>query len=138
MNKEEWKSFWIGVALFIAIGVVPFFCRKEKRDEINKHTMYAVGVITKKTGSLKNGNHWHYKFKYKGEEYQSYKSTSVKYDIAVGDYYLIQFSYKDPEKNTILYEYKVNIESALNMLDSFWTKLPKKNVEYRQKKNRFW
>lgn len=137
MNREEWKSFWVGVAVFIVIVVVPYFCRRSKRIEIDKHTAYAVGVITKKTGSLKNGNHWHYKFMYKGKEYEENRQTEEVYDVAIGDFYLVQFSYKEPDKNTILYEYKIRPERAITLLDTFWTRLPKDIAEFRQKKIRF-
>lgn len=97
------KSFLLFLALIIVCFIVPFLCRQNKEKSIRENTRYTVGVITKKTGSLKNGNHWHYRFLYNGKKIENYKSTHVDFDVNIGDYFIVELSSRKPEFNNILY-----------------------------------
>jgi hypothetical protein len=75
----------------IILFVLPYLCRKARKEDVIKHSMYAFAQIIKKTGSSKNGNHWHYEFLYKGKVTENYQSTDVNYEVKVGDFFCSQF-----------------------------------------------
>ena len=138
MNNENMKSLWIGLLLFSIIFIIPYYCRKGKEAEIDKYKLFAIGHITKQTGSLKNGKHWHYEFEYKNEIYRNYRSTHVGYNINIGDLFLVQFSEKDPNKNRILYEYKIDPQRTSGNTDIIWKEIPLNSIEFNKKNDKWW
>lgn len=137
MNKEDIKTILLGLGLLIIIFIVPYFWRKSKSDDIEKNKKYTIGVISKKTGSLKNGYHWHYEFYYNGKKYEAYRSTHIGYDVKVGNYFLIQFSSKNPEYSKVFYEYQLEPDK-IEYKNYVWDTIPKSILQYHKKQNRLW
>jgi hypothetical protein len=123
MTKENIKSVLVGVPFLILLFGGSYLWRQNKAKDISNNSKYSIGIIIKKTGSLTSGVQWHYEFKYDGHVYSGYRSTHVDYDVAQGDYFLVNFSSKHPDHNKILYDYKVNKE-RLNFVDSVWDTIP--------------
>ena len=92
---------------------------KYRDDDIKNHSKFAFAKIFKKTGSLKNGNHWHYSFTFEGKPYFGHRSTHVDYDINIGEYFLVSFSSTDPDHNRIIYKSKLKINPAM-VKNSVW------------------
>ena len=122
MKKEKLRWFFIILFVFL-LFFISYLYRKNKNDDIQAHSKFAIGKIFKQTGSLKSGNAWHYQFSYLGKPYEGYRSTHVDYDISLGDYFLVNFSSLNPEHSKILYDYKLNSDK-LNYIDSVWDKIP--------------
>jgi hypothetical protein len=55
----------IALLLVIIIFGVPYLWRRYRDNDIKVNSKYACAKIVKKTGSLKNGNHWHYAIYYR-------------------------------------------------------------------------
>ena len=104
--SENLKSALLILAV-ISLIPISYYIRESRNDEIEKNSGFAIGHIYKKTWSLKNGNQWHYRFYYHPKWYTGYKSDHVDYDISVNDYFLIEFSTLDPQKNKIHFNYKL-------------------------------
>jgi hypothetical protein len=97
--------------------------RQNRDKDIKQHSQYACGRIIRRTGSLKNGNHWHYEFFINGRMFEGYRSTHVDYNVSVGDYFLVNFSKVNPQHSKIMYEYKLkNYDSAI--VRQVWNKVP--------------
>ncbi len=107
MKKEKIKSLLLIVLVF-SLFPLSYFYRRYKRDDIETNSKFAIGRIFKLTTSLKSGDAWYYQFKYKDNVYENYRSTHVDYDVAIGDYFLVNFSSKNPEHSEILYDYKLD------------------------------
>lgn len=113
----------VSILFVFALFLFSYLYRKHKSNDIETHSKFTIGEIFKFTTSLKSGNAWHYKFKYNNNWYENYRSTHVDYDVNKGDYFLVNFSSKDPEHSKILYEYKLN-NDRLNYVDSVWDTIP--------------
>ena len=124
-------------ALLAIIGVVfiilPYFFRKDEAKGIKAHSKFALGKIIRKSSTLKSGDYWHYQFKYKENVYENSRATHVNYDVDIGDYFLVNFSSKNPENSKILYEYKLNADK-LNYVDSLWDTIPQNILHSSLKK----
>lgn len=57
----------------------------------------------------------------KNSWYENYRSTHIDYDVNKGDYFLVNFSSKDPEHSKILYRYKLNKDK---LTYSVWDTIP--------------
>ena len=84
---EQIKSLLVILAVIALFFVVPYFWRQNRDKDIQQNSKYTCGKIIKKTGSLKNGNHWHYQFFANGRLYEDYRSTRVDYNVNIGDYF---------------------------------------------------
>jgi len=135
VNKEDVKSILYGVGLIIVIFIIPYFWRKNKKRDIDENSKYAIALIIKKTGSLKNGYHWHYQFFYNNRVYEAYRSTHIGYDVKIGDYFLVKFSYKNPSHSKILYEYQLKPGNQ-QYINYVWDTIPTSILVYNQKKDR--
>jgi hypothetical protein len=100
---KTWIAFLL---LLIILFVIPWIVRESKRKDIDNHPMYTFGLITRKTGSLKNGSSWHYKYTYKNKTYEDYKPTDINYQVNLGDWFLVKFSSENPGSSRIIYEFK--------------------------------
>lgn len=109
--------------ILIVFIILPYFWRKNEAYDIKENSQFTIGKITRFSRTLKSGDYWHYGFKYKDSVYENSRSTHVEYDIKIGDYFLVNFSSKDPEHSKILYEYKLN-DDRLNYIDSVWDTIP--------------
>jgi hypothetical protein len=124
MNKGNIKSILVGIPLFALLFGGSYLWRQQRDQDINENSKYAIGHIQKKTGSLTSGEQWHYEFEYNEVRYEGYRSTHVDYDVHLGDYFLVNFSSKDPDHSKILYEYKLN-DDKRNYADSIWDTIPR-------------
>lgn len=97
--------------------------RSYRDNDIKNNSNFIFGKVFKKTGSLKNGNSWHYNFIFEGKSYEDNWSTHVDYDVHLGEYFLINFSSRYPEHNKILYKYKLKVDSHI-VKDSVWNTIP--------------
>ena len=77
----------VSVLFVFAIFLFSYLYRKHKNNDIEAHSKFTIGRIFKFTTSLKSGNAWHYKFKYKDNWYENYRSTHVDYDVNMGDFF---------------------------------------------------
>jgi len=121
------KSFIFILLLAAVLFGGSYLWRRHRDNDISENRLYAFGRIYKRSGSLKNGTHWHYRFNYHRTPYESYRSTHVDYDISIGDYFLIEFSSKDPDHSKILYQYKLKTYRPA-LLDSLWKAIPESLV----------
>lgn len=123
MTERE-KSGLFALLLVIIIFGVPYLWRRYRDNDIKVNSKYAFAKIVKKTGSLKNGNHWHYGFYYRDTLISGSWSTHADYNVNMGDYFIVNFSSKDPEHNKILYDYKLKkIQSEI--VKKVWDTIPK-------------
>lgn len=107
----------------LLLFLFPFFYRKSISNDISDHSKFAIGKIIRFTTSLKSGDAWHYQFNYNNHIYVDSRPTHVDYDVKMGEYFLVNFSSKDPEHSKILYQYKLN-SGKLNYIDSVWDTIP--------------
>jgi hypothetical protein len=137
-DNENLKSIWAGLALFILLFVIPYFCRQGKTKEREQNKRYTIGVITERPDALfENRRDWYYEFYYNHKKYQSSRRTHVGYDVKLGDYFLVEFSSKNPDNNKILYEFQLRpdkIESKSYVGDT----IPNNILRYNKKKDRLW
>ncbi len=91
-----------------------WLCRRHKAQARDYNKYYAFSKIFKHVWTLKNSTQYYYNFQYKDKKYEGYKSENVKYDINIGDYFLVLFSSTDPDNNEILYKYKLKKEFITN------------------------
>ena len=122
MNKNL-KSLIVGIILFSFLFGGSYLWRQRRDNDIKKNSRFTFGKIFKQTGSLKSGNQWHYKFSFNNHIYEGYKSDHVDYKINTGDYFLINFSYKDPDHNKILYDYKLKTYDS-TLISKVWEEIP--------------
>lgn len=123
MDIEKIKSILGGLVFFGLLFGASFLWRKSKEEDIKQNSKYTIGEIIKKTGSLNSGEQWHYRFKFKGKYFEGYRSTHIDYNVAIGDYFLINFSSKNPDHSVLSYEYKLKI-NATGLTDSVWDTIP--------------
>ncbi|MBO9563156.1 MAG: hypothetical protein J7621_10295 [Niastella sp.] len=109
--------------VIIGLLIFGFYNPYRRKNEIKKHLRYTVAVVYKESSSLKNGEHYHYKFHYNGNEYEAYNSKNRNYTVIVGDWYVVEFSYKDPSIAVIHYEWPVPHNLA-PFPDTGWAKVP--------------
>jgi len=109
--------------IILVFFVIPYFFRMSKAKEITQHSLYAAGKITKKTGSLINGEHWHYTFVFRNKIYEDYLSDVNAFDIKVGNYFLVNFSSINPKSSHLLFQYRFK-DDVIKYIDSFWTTIP--------------
>lgn len=128
------------VAVFFLIGIIvliSYLWRKNRNHDIQVNLKYTFGIITKHLGSLKNGKQFYYEFTYDNKVYEWYRSTHVGYNVHVGDYYLVQFSYKNPSHSKILYEYQLKPEMKAYK-DYVGDTIPKSIINFNKKSDKFW
>lgn len=87
MKQEQIKFAFLLSFVVVAFFIIPYFIRKIKNKDIKENSKYAICEIFKKTSSLKSGEQWHYRFKYKNSIYESYRSTHIDYDVSSGDFF---------------------------------------------------
>lgn len=133
MRKENVKSLIFGVPFLILLFGGTYLWRKYKDEDILNNSKYAIGHIVKKTGSLTSGEQWHYEFKFKGFLYKGYRSTHVDYNVELGNYFLVNFSGKNPNHSKIIYDRKLNADK-LNYIDSVWDSIPQSILHNALKK----
>ncbi len=90
---------------------------------IAKHSRFAFAKIYKKTGSLKSGNAWHYIFFVNDLSYEGFRSTHVDYEVNLSDYFLVNFSYSNPNHSKLLYQYKLE-KFDTSVIRKVWEKIP--------------
>lgn len=122
MTKRA-KSLLTLLILLLMIFGVPYLWRRNRDNDIKSHSKYAFGRIVRETGSLKNGNHWHYDFYFGNRIYQGHWPTHVDYDVQIGDYFIVNFSSKDPDHNKILYDFKLK-EYRPELVNQVWDTVP--------------
>lgn len=105
MNKKTLQ--YIASVVIVGGLIFGFYNPYRRKNEIKKHPRYAVAVVYKESGSLKNGEHYHYKFQYNGKEYEDYYPKNRSYIVKFGDLYVVEFSYKKPAISVIHYEWPV-------------------------------
>jgi hypothetical protein len=127
MRKKP-KPFLILFVLLILIFGGPYLWRRYRDNDIKEHSEYAFAKIVKQTGSLINGHHWHYDFYFKDKLYQGHWPTNIDYNVQIGDYFIVNFSTKEPEHNKILYNYKL-IQYDPNVVYKTWDTIPLSIVE---------
>jgi hypothetical protein len=114
----------IGTIVFIfSLFLLSYLYRRNRFQDIENHSKFAIGEIIKFSTTLKSGDYWDYQFKYNGKIYQNSRPTHVEYNVRIGDYLLVNFSSKNPNHSKILYEYKLN-DNRLNYRDSVWDTIP--------------
>ena len=122
-NNIDYKSFILIFLVIIIFFVIPAIWHKYKNDDISQNNTFSIARITKKTGSLKNGYHWHYTFKYKDGQFEGYESVHKDYKVQSGEYYVVNFSKKNPEYNKILYKYKID-KAPEKLMGLSWDSIP--------------
>jgi hypothetical protein len=68
---------YIAAVIIIGLLIFGFYNPYRRKNEIKERPRYAVGIVYKESGSLKNGKHYHYRFQYNGNEYRAYNSKIV-------------------------------------------------------------
>jgi hypothetical protein len=127
MTKKQ-KSLLTLFILLVLIFRIPYLWRKYRNDDIKDHSKFAFAKIFKKTGSLKNGNHWHYAFTFEGKPYFGHWSTHEDYDVNIGEYFLVNFSSTNPDHNKICYKNKLKVNPTL-IKDSVWDIPPARYIK---------
>jgi hypothetical protein len=122
MTERE-KSFLFAITLCILIFGIPYLWRRNRDNDIRDNSKYAFAKIIKKTNSLKNGHAWHYDFLYKGEKYKGRWPTHVDYNVKIGDYFIVNFSSKDPDHNKPIYDYKLK-QYKEGIINQVWDTIP--------------
>ena len=130
-------SLLVTVLFLVSIFIVSWLWRRSVSKDIERNGKYAIGVITKKIGSLKNGNKWRYQFSYQNKVYESYRSTHIGWEVHVGDRFLVKFSSKNPTHSKIFYEYLFKSHKTSQINYSGDT-IPYSILIYRKKGDRFW
>lgn len=100
-----------------------YLYRRHIKNDIQGHSKFTIGKIIRFSRTLSSGDYWHYHFKYNDSIYENSRPTHVDYDANLGDYFLVNFSSKNPEHNKMLYEYKLNADKS-NYNDSVWDTIP--------------
>lgn len=136
MSKNS-VSLLVTILFLTLIFLVPWLWRRSVARDIEKNGKYAIGVITKKTGSLKNGNQWRYQFSYQNKLYENHRPTHVGWKVNIGDYFLIKFSSRNPKHSKILYEYLL-MEDKIEQRNYSGDTIPYSILKYRKKSDRFW
>jgi hypothetical protein len=122
MTKQQ-KSYLTLLILLLLIFGVPYLWRRYRDNDIENNRKYAFAKIIKKSGSLKNGNSWHYEFTFQGKLFKGHWSTDKDYDVNIGDYFLVIFSSVNPDHNKIIYKYKLRVNNQI-VKDSVWNTPP--------------
>ena len=120
---EKQKSFWLILIFAVILFGGTYLWRSYRDGDIKVNSTYAFAKILRKVGSLKNGNDWKYEFYFRGKSYQSYRSTHVDYDVKIGDYFLVNFSSKNPNHNRLEYDYKLKTYRP-DLINRAWDKIP--------------
>ncbi|MEI6947349.1 hypothetical protein V9K67_09175 [Paraflavisolibacter sp. H34] len=107
----------------ISILVFAFYNPYRRQKKLDADRRYTVGVVFKKTSSLKNGVHYHYKFSYMSHDYEGYNAKKRSQKIAFGERFIVEFSSEDPTLSNILFEYPVRSEIN-DAPDSGWKQIP--------------
>ena len=126
MNKEKKSILGLFILLVLIFGV-PYLWRNYRDNDIKEHSKFAFGKVIKKTGSLKNGSQWHYNFSFNGFTYEGRWPTHKDYNVHMGDYFLVNFSEKNPEHNKILHDYKLKNHRP-DLVNKIWDTIPMKIV----------
>lgn len=121
--KNSIKTLIFFLSLITIIFIIPYFIRESVSEDIRKHSKFGICEIIRKTGSLKNGEHWHYRFRYKGKIFENYKPSFNAYDVKIGESFLVNFSSINPNHSEILYKYKLKNGKEIYS-DSIWDKIP--------------
>lgn len=124
MRKKNKIISIVFICMLISLLPVSWLWRKYRDTDIKDNSKYAIGQIKKLTSSLKSGNQWLFEFKYNGKTYESYRSTHVDFSVNKDDYFLVNFSSKNPSHCKILYEYKLN-DDKNNFIDTTWDTIPR-------------
>ena len=130
------KSLLTAILFISVIFFISYLWLKNKSEDIEKNSKYAIAVITSKKGSLNNGNQWYYQFSYQNKVYEGYRSTHVGWDVNIGDHLLVQFSFRNPDHSKIFYEYLLKQEYS-NQSNYIGDTIPYSILEYRKKNGRF-
>lgn len=125
---DKQKSLGFLIIFLILIFGISYLWRKYRDNDIKNHSKFAFAKIFKKTGSLKNGNHWHYSFAFGGKTYSGMFPTHVDYDVNIGEYFLVNFSSINPAHNRIFYKNKLKVSPTL-IKDSVWNYPPTRYIK---------
>jgi hypothetical protein len=136
VKKLDKKSLPV-IAIVLLIVLISFLWQKNRDIDIKLNSKYAIAKITKQLSSLKNGNQWYYEFGYNGKLYEWYRSTHAGYDVKVGDYFLVEFSSKNPEHSKILYQYQLKPEK-LSQVNYIGDTVPTDLLMFREEKGGIW
>jgi hypothetical protein len=120
---QQIKSLLVILAVIVLFFIIPYFWRQNRDKNIQQNSRYTCGKIVKKTGSLKNGNHWHYQFSVNGRIYEDYRSTHKDYAVKIGDYFLVNFSAENPQYSKVLYNYKLKKYDSV-IVRQVWNEIP--------------
>jgi hypothetical protein len=123
MRKERLKFVILLSIIAIAFVIIPYFLRKAETTDIVANSKFVIGKIIRLSSTLKSGDYWHYQFKYKNSIYENSQPTHVDYDVNIGDYFLVNFSTKNPEHSKIFYKYKL-VATEQDYADSTWDTIP--------------
>ena len=120
-KKKRIKS--IAIYLFMIVALSFLFYNPYRIDKkIRDNRRYTIGKVYKESSTLKNGEHYHYKFNYNGKEYEAYNLKENNYKVEFGERFIVEFSSKEPEYSKILYKYKVT--KLINSPKDGWEKIP--------------
>lgn len=122
--KKRKINLIVTVLFIFFIFFISYLCRRNRENDIENHSKFTIGQIIKFSTTLKSGDYWDYQFEYNGKIYKNSKPTHVDYNVKIGDYFLVNFSSKDPEHSKILYEYKLN-DDKIKYIHSVWDTIPK-------------
>lgn len=127
MTKQQ-KSYFTLLFLLILLFGLSYLWRRYRDDDIKNNSKYAFAKVIEKTGSLKNGNSWHYRFAFQERTFEGHWSTHKDYDVNVGEYFLVNFSSIDPGHNKILYKHKLRVTPYI-VKDSVWNSPPERYIK---------
>ena len=131
MSKQKKSLLFAFIVCSLILGL-PYLWRKYRDNDIKENSKYTFGKVIKKTNSLKNGKRWHYDFYFENVLYNGRWPTHVDYDVKMGDYFIVNFSSKNPEHNKILYDYKLKAYLP-EVVNQAWDTIPLSIVESARK-----
>ncbi len=121
--KSKTVNLIVSVLFIFLLFFLSYLYRRNRDNDIESHSKYTIGKIIRFSTTLTSGDYWDFRFKYNDSVYKNSRPTHVDYDVKMGDYFLVNFSSKDPEHSKILYQYKLNSDK-INYIDSIWDTIP--------------
>lgn len=97
------QYYWIA---FIPVLIYFILHSFSKDEEINKNKSYAFALVLDSKPILNKASkrRYDYQFFYKGEKYNGSSVASLFDNVALGNFYKVEFSDKNPDYNRIIFE----------------------------------
>ena len=126
MKKFLKEYYWIaGIPLFI----LGFILYNDQEEDISKNKTETYGMVYGSTSIIKkySKRNYEYKFYYDGKEYTGTSTAYITDKIRNGNFYKVEFSYKNPENSRMIFdvEYELRINTTKNGNDSDTIYVPK-------------